>query len=114
MPKLVSGQFDPTQHKAVWPSTGNYCRGGVAVSRIMGAHGVAVLPEGMSREAIVVMAATDTVICLNGHICCTGNPESVARSPEYLELFGSRAAATRPVPCWSSAQAKWGRRPPGR
>lgn len=50
VPRIVSGEFDPTRHKAVWPSTGNYCRGGVAISRIMQCHGVAVLPEGMSRE----------------------------------------------------------------
>jgi cysteine synthase A len=49
-PRVVTGQFDPTTHRAVWPSTGNYCRGGVAISRIMGCRGVAVLPEGMSRE----------------------------------------------------------------
>jgi cysteine synthase len=49
-PRIVTGQFDPTSQRAVWPSTGNYCRGGVAVSRIMGCRGVAVLPEGMSRE----------------------------------------------------------------
>jgi cysteine synthase len=49
-PRIVTGQFDPGRHKAIWPSTGNYCRGGVAVSRIMGCRGVAVLPEGMSRE----------------------------------------------------------------
>jgi len=49
-PRLVTGQFDPTRHRAVWPSTGNYCRGGVAISRLMGCRGVAVLPEGMSRE----------------------------------------------------------------
>lgn len=49
-PRMVTGQFDPTRHRAVWPSTGNYCRGGVAISRLMGCHGVAVLPEGMSRE----------------------------------------------------------------
>ena len=49
-PRVVTGQFDPSAHKAVWPSTGNYCRGGVAISRIMGCRGVAVLPEGMSRE----------------------------------------------------------------
>jgi cysteine synthase len=49
-PRLVAGRFDPTVHRAVWPSTGNYCRGGVAISRIMGCRGVAVLPEGMSRE----------------------------------------------------------------
>src|SRR5918995_2893294 len=49
-PRLVIGRFDPAVHKAVWPSTGNYCRGGVAISRILGCHGVAVLPAGMSRE----------------------------------------------------------------
>jgi cysteine synthase len=49
-PRVVTGQFDPTMHRAVWPSTGNYCRGGVAISRIMECRGVAVLPEGMSRE----------------------------------------------------------------
>jgi len=49
-PRIVTGQFDPTANRAVWPSTGNYCRGGVAISRIMGCRGVAVLPAGMSRE----------------------------------------------------------------
>ena len=49
-PRIVTGTFDPTTQRAVWPSTGNYCRGGVAISRIMGCRGVAVLPEGMSRE----------------------------------------------------------------
>ena len=49
-PRLVSGRFDPTKQRAVWPSTGNYCRGGVAISRILGCRGVAVLPAGMSRE----------------------------------------------------------------
>ena len=49
-PRLVSGRFDPTRQRAVWPSTGNYCRGGVAISRILGCRGVAVLPAGMSQE----------------------------------------------------------------
>jgi cysteine synthase len=49
-PRVITGQFDPTGHRAIWPSTGNYCRGGVAISRLMGCRGVAVLPEGMSRE----------------------------------------------------------------
>lgn len=49
-PRLVTGRFDPTRHRAVWPSTGNYCRGGVAISRILGCRGVAVLPGGMSAE----------------------------------------------------------------
>ncbi len=50
VPRLVTGQFDPTAHKALWPSTGNYCRGGVAISRILGCRGVAILPAGMSEE----------------------------------------------------------------
>ncbi|HUK65422.1 MAG TPA: pyridoxal-phosphate dependent enzyme [Anaeromyxobacteraceae bacterium] len=50
VPRVVTGQFDPTRHRAVWPSTGNYCRGGVAISRILGCRGVAVLPENMSQE----------------------------------------------------------------
>jgi len=50
VPRLVSGQFDPTFHKAVWPSTGNYCRGGAFDSYLMGCTAVAILPEGMSRE----------------------------------------------------------------
>jgi len=49
-PRVITGQFDPSESRAIWPSTGNYCRGGVAISRIMGCRGVAVLPEGMSRE----------------------------------------------------------------
>mgnify|MGYP001169292354 FL=1 len=48
--RLVTGRFDPTINRAIWPSTGNYARGGVAISKIMGCRGVAVLPEGMSRE----------------------------------------------------------------
>ena len=50
VPRLVTGQFDPAHDRAVWPSTGNYCRGGVAISRILGCRGVAVLPAGMSKE----------------------------------------------------------------
>src|SRR5262245_20995826 len=50
VPRLVSGRFDPKNDRAVWPSTGNYCRGGIAISRILGCRGVAVLPAGMSRE----------------------------------------------------------------
>jgi len=49
-PRLVSGEFDPQTHKAVWPSTGNYCRGGVFDSVLLGCESVAILPEEMSRE----------------------------------------------------------------
>jgi len=49
-PRLVTGRFDPVRQRALWPSTGNCCRGGVAISRIMGCRGVAILPAGMSAE----------------------------------------------------------------
>ena len=48
----------------------------------------------ISHDLHVVMAETDTVVCLNGHVCCRGTPDSVVASPEYVELFGSRAAET--------------------
>jgi cysteine synthase A len=49
-PRIITGGFDPTYHKAVWPSTGNYCRGGAFDSKVMGTESVAILPEEMSRE----------------------------------------------------------------
>jgi len=48
--KLVSGEFDPTTQKALWPSTGNYCRGGAYDSYLLGCESIAVLPEEMSQE----------------------------------------------------------------
>ncbi len=68
-PRIVTGQFDPARQRAVWPSTGNYCRGGVAVSRIMQAHGVAVLPEGMSQERFDWLASWVT------------SPDDIIRTP---------------------------------
>ena len=50
VPRLVTGQFDPTTQKAVWPSTGNYCRGGAYDSALLACDSIAILPEGMSRE----------------------------------------------------------------
>ena len=50
VPRLVTGQFDPTTQKAVWPSTGNYCRGGAYDSHLLACKSVAILPEGMSKE----------------------------------------------------------------
>ena len=49
-PRILTGEFDPTYHKAVWPSTGNYCRGGAFDSYLMGVTAVAILPEEMSKE----------------------------------------------------------------
>ncbi len=50
VPRLVTGQFDPTSQKAVWPSTGNYCRGGAYNADLLSCQSVAILPEGMSKE----------------------------------------------------------------
>ena len=58
-PRLVTGQFDVTRHKAVWPSTGNYCRGGAFNSKLLGVHGVAILPAGMSQERFDWLASID-------------------------------------------------------
>ena len=61
------------------------------ISEIRQALGCGVLL--ISHDLHVVMAATDSVICLNGHVCCRGTPNTVAASSEYRQLFGERAAA---------------------
>lgn len=50
VPPLVTGKFDPTTHKAVWPSTGNFCRGGAYDATLLGCDSIAILPEEMSQE----------------------------------------------------------------
>ena len=50
LPRILNGEFDFTKHRAIWPSTGNYCRGGIAISKILGCKSAAILPEGMSKE----------------------------------------------------------------
>jgi len=50
VPRLVTGQFDPTFHKAVWPSTGNFCRGGAYDANLLACESIAILPEEMSQE----------------------------------------------------------------
>ena len=47
----------------------------------------------ISHDLHIVMGKTDTVVCLNGHVCCSGTPQAVTESPEYRALFGSQAAA---------------------
>jgi cysteine synthase A len=68
VPRLVSGNFDPTTQKAVWPSTGNYCRGGAYDCALLGAPAVAILPEGMSRERFEWLKeiGTDEIIATPG------------------------------------------------
>ena len=62
------------------------------IADVRAAHGCAVLM--VSHELHVVMAASDRVICLNGHICCQGEPEHVASAPEYRALFGTGTGGT--------------------
>jgi cysteine synthase len=50
VPRLVTGQFDAERQKAVWPSTGNYCRGGAFNSKLLGVYSIGILPREMSRE----------------------------------------------------------------
>jgi len=50
VPRLVTGQFDPITQKAVWPSTGNFCRGGAYDATLLACESIAILPEGMSKE----------------------------------------------------------------
>src|SRR6516225_8985802 len=69
IPRLVTGRFDPSLHKAVWPSTGNFCRGGIAISRILGCRGIAVLPAGMSEERFAWLRSWTT------------RPEDIIRTP---------------------------------
>ena len=61
-PRLVTGQFDAASQKAVWPSTGNYCRGGAFNSKLLGVHGVAILPAGMSQERFDWLASIDAEV----------------------------------------------------
>ncbi len=66
-PRLVTGQFDPTRQKAVWPSTGNYCRGGAYDSRLLACESIAILPEEMSQERFDWLAnVADEVIATPG------------------------------------------------
>ena len=67
-PRLISGNFDPTTQKAVWPSTGNYCRGGAYDCALLACPAVAILPEGMSRERFEWLReiGTDEVIATPG------------------------------------------------
>ena len=70
VPRLVTGQFDPGTQKAVWPSTGNYCRGGAYDSTLLGCASIAILPSEMSRERF------DWLASVAGEIIKTPGSES--------------------------------------
>ena len=75
VPRLASGSFDPERHKAVWPSTGNFCRGGAFDSAILGCTAVAILPEEMSRERFAWLSAIGAeVIATRG---CESNVKEI-------------------------------------
>jgi len=70
VPRLVTGQFDPTSQKAVWPSTGNFCRGGAYDSALLACQSIAILPEGMSKERFEWLAK------IAGEVIATPGSES--------------------------------------
>ena len=75
VPRLVSGNFDPTTQKAVWPSTGNFCRGGAFDSAVLACTPVAILPEEMSRERFEWLEAIGAeVIATSG---CESNVKEI-------------------------------------
>ena len=91
-PYLATGRFNPEFHKAVWPSTGNYCRGGVFNSNLLDVHSVAILPEEMSQERFDwLRERTDEVYATPG---CESNVKEIydkchelsAQSDEYIIL----------------------------
>ena len=61
------------------------------IGRLRDRYGCGVLM--VSHDLHLVMGATDRVICLNRHVCCSGHPEQVTGDPAFIELFGSRAAS---------------------
>ena len=76
VPRLVTGDFDPDTQKAVWPSTGNYCRGGAYDCALLACPAVAILPEGMSRERFEWLReiGTDEIIATNA---AHGSPDTI-------------------------------------
>jgi zinc transport system ATP-binding protein len=60
------------------------------IARIRDSRGCGVLL--ISHDLHLVMAATQTVLCLNRHVCCTGHPEAVVNDPAFLDLFGAQAS----------------------
>ncbi|HNX73041.1 MAG TPA: pyridoxal-phosphate dependent enzyme [Spirochaetales bacterium] len=82
-PELVTGRFDPTTKKAVWPSTGNYCRGGAYISKLLSCPSIAILPAGMSQERFDwLKTMADEVIATPG---CESNVKEIFDKCAELE-----------------------------
>ena len=86
VPRLVTGQFDPTSQKAIWPSTGNYCRGGAYDSALLACESIAILPREMSRERF------DWLATVAGEVIATPGCESNVK-----EIFDK---------CWELRQTR--------
>ncbi|MGC9316289.1 MAG: pyridoxal-5-phosphate-dependent protein subunit beta, partial [bacterium] len=85
-PRLITGQFDPTSQKAVWPSTGNYCRGGAYIANLLACESIAILPEEMSQERFEWLAkVAGEVIATPG---CESNVKEIF--DKCWELRGKR------------------------
>ncbi|MBW1616588.1 MAG: pyridoxal-phosphate dependent enzyme [Deltaproteobacteria bacterium] len=92
VPKLITGQFDPVTTKAVWPSTGNFCRGGAYVATLLGCSSIAILPEEMSSERFEwLKSVSGEVIATPG---CESNVKEIfdkcwelRKSGEKLDIF---------------------------
>jgi len=97
VPRLVTGQFDPTRHKAVWPSTGNFCRGGAYVASLLGCESVAILPEGMSRERF------DWLATVAGEVIRTPGSESNVK--EIFDKTGALRETRRDVVVFNQFEA---------
>ena len=78
-PRLVTGQFDATYHHAVWPSTGNYCRGGAFNSKLLACESVAILPQDMSKERF------DWLKSIAGQIIATPGPAGTMSAGDLLK-----------------------------
>ncbi len=76
VPRLITGEFDPETQKAVWPSTGNYCRGGAFDCALLGCNAIAILPEEMSPERFAWLRSinTDEIIATPG---CESNVKEI-------------------------------------
>ena len=83
-PRLVTGQFDATYHHAVWPSTGNYCRGGAFNSKLLAVDSVAILPAEMSKERF------DWLSKIAGQVIATPGCESNVK-----EIFDKTGSSSR-------------------
>ncbi|KAB1441492.1 pyridoxal-phosphate dependent enzyme [Pseudodesulfovibrio senegalensis] len=86
VPRLITGQFDPKTTKAVWPSTGNYCRGGAYISTLLACSAIAILPEGMSQERFDwLRTVAGDVIATPG---CESNVKEIFDKCNELEASG--------------------------